>query len=296
MTKLQDKIQEILVADSKANAPKRKALDVLMSQPADKVEQTLLRPGNTKLGNKILVWGIPAVASCPGRTELCESLCYATKNFYTFKESIHSRHVNFALANRPDFADLITDDLKAKARQIVRVHDSGDMFSEDYTRAWLKIMRNSPDKRFFLFTRSWRVAAILPALEEMAKLKNVRLWYSIDRETGFPAKIPKRVRLAYMQVADTDIPARQVDLVFRDGKVRGAQVKKVGGALVCPYENGVTKAGTANVNKAKKETFSCSTCGICWDELDGPKDPRRHHGAEVKGTGRVSLPVLQPTL
>ncbi len=299
LAKKTNKIHKILVGDSKANAPaETKIKDILETAAAD-LKPTLLRPGNTKLGNKIAVWGVPAVAACPGRTKLCESLCYATKNFYTFKESIHSRHINFAVANRDDFAQLMNADLRKKtkkvSRDIIRIHDSGDMFSEKYTRAWLQVMKDNPNKKFFLFTRSWRVAEILPVLEEMAKLTNVRLWYSIDKQTDFPAHRPPRVRLAYMQVAEDDIPAGRVDLVFRDSKVRGARVKKVGGALVCPYENGITKAGTENVDKAKKDTFSCSTCGMCWDELDGPKDPRQHYsGSTTKG--RVSLVVLQPTL
>ena len=34
-------------------------------------------------------------------------------------------------------------------------------------------MRASPDARFFFYTRSWRVPAVLPVLAEMAALPNV---------------------------------------------------------------------------------------------------------------------------
>ena len=38
----------------------------------------LLTRGNGKLGEPIHAWSIPAIDTCPGRTRLCEPVCYAT--------------------------------------------------------------------------------------------------------------------------------------------------------------------------------------------------------------------------
>ncbi len=35
----------------------------------------------------------------------------------------------------------------------IRVHDSGDFFSEEYLLTWLRIMRNSPNVRFYCYTK-----------------------------------------------------------------------------------------------------------------------------------------------
>jgi len=87
----------------------------------------------------------------------------------------------------------------------------------------------------------------------MSKLSNVKMWWSVDHETGCPPRLPKNVRLAYMQVETNDIPDYKVDLVFRVDRVRDQLIaKKVANALVCPVENGITKQ------------MDCMRCGFCW--------------------------------
>lgn len=278
-------VHTILKADNPTLAPTKARIRALLADPKAEVE---LQNGNEKLGSRIRVWGLPAGCTCPGKTGTCAGKCYAKKNFYVYPSVVRNRHRNFVLANRPDFADLLG--AAVQGSKIIRVHDSGDFFSAAYTEAWRAVMAANPDTKFFVFSRSWRVEGVASILTRMAGLKNARVWYSVDRETGWPGSIPKRVRLAYMQVAADDEPSRQVDLVFRDGSVRLRKVaKRVAGALVCPYENGVTRKSAAN---NPRSDFSCSSCGLCWDSLGGPKDPRAHHGAEVSGTGRTPLRLL----
>jgi hypothetical protein len=106
--------------------------------------------------------------------------------------------------------------------------------------------------RAYAYSRSWRVAAIRPALEELAALDNVRLWFSCDEETGMPPTIPDGVRVAWLHEAeDNPVPAG-AGLVFRLHKLRRTPQRRIGLTLVCPTEQRRDQSGT------------CSTCGVCW--------------------------------
>jgi hypothetical protein len=42
--------------------------------------RALLARGNSKLGSAIHHFDLPAVRTCPGRSSVCEAVCYATRN------------------------------------------------------------------------------------------------------------------------------------------------------------------------------------------------------------------------
>jgi hypothetical protein len=134
---------------------------------------------------------------------------------------------------------------------VVRLHVGGELYSPGYAKKWLAIMRQLPRVRFFLFSRTWRIAAIRPVLEQMARRKNVRLWYSCDRETGVPDDVPRGVRLAWLMVDHQDVPPR-ADLVFRVRRLRSQPVKRIGLTLVCPVEG------------ATGHRTDCERCRVCW--------------------------------
>jgi hypothetical protein len=156
------------------------------------------------------------------------------------------------LSRRPDFVRRMVAFIFAMDIRVVRIHVGGDFYSAAYARKWLEIMRRLPGVRFFLFFRCWRVPAILPVLEAMARQKTCRVWFSCDRQTGIPVSVPPRVRLAWLQTAEDDVPPR-ADVVFRVRRLRRKPAKRVSLALVCPVENGVTGHRT-----------SCEQCGVCW--------------------------------
>ena len=249
----------------------------------------LFRLGNTKLSKKILMFSLPAVITCPGRTERCSGgdnpPCYATHYRYRSEIVMRPRVENTVLAHRKDFAELIYEDLRFFQVRVVRPHDSGDFFNVEYANAWLNVMRRTrTSHQYFLFTRSWRVEPIHEVIRKMVRLANVRVWYSVDADSIPPTKLDRRVRLAWMQLDEQDQPNYPVDLVFRNYNLRVNPVKRVSGALVCPYENGVSR----NL----ESTFNCYTCQMCWGPLDGVKDPR-HHFQPEKLRGRLSLPMIK---
>jgi hypothetical protein len=147
------------------------------------------------------------------------------------------------------------DTIHRRRCQVMRIHAAGDFDRVDYVRTWGKIIAACPDTVFFSYTRSWRVKRLQRAIEYLATLTNHHLWYSTDRDTGPPARVPRRVRTCYMITEGETAPPWTVDLVFRDeDHLKGEIVKKINGMLVCPYEQGT------NIN------ITCSQCKYCFRE------------------------------
>lgn len=220
----------------------------------------LLGLGNRKLGDFVYTFSLPAVTTCPGRSRLCEKACYAMRGTVLLQQKAYARR--HAASLRDDFVDRMTREVRLRGAGLVRLHVSGDFYSAEYVRKWAAVAAACPGVRFFAYTRSWRTPAVRRELARLARLPNVRLWYSCDKETGLPARTPRGVRVAYMAVDDADVPPAAPDLAFR---VKRTTVRKrIGGAVVCPVENGT----------AAKAVVSCQKCGLCWEPL-AAKDARR---------------------
>jgi hypothetical protein len=212
----------------------------------------MLVRGNSKLGRSIWVWSIPASTTCPGKTELCDSRCYAQRGFYVMPSVKRAHERNLESSRMDDFAARIVDEINKKHITTLRIHSSGDFYSTAYIKKWHTVVKACPDTRFFTYTRSWRLSDMSKALTAFVKdCPNLKMWYSVDQQTGYPKRVPKGVRTAYMSVAVYDVPTHNTDLVFRDYGIRGTQQKYINGVLVCPPENGVSD-------------LTCEQCGICW--------------------------------
>ena len=218
---------------------------------------------------------MPAISTCPGRSALCEDLCYGQKGLYFMPNVVEALALRMELRRETRFVEAIVAQIKAERIRTVRIHAVGDFDYVWYVRAWAKIAQASRGTIFCVYTRSWRVARLQPELKKLAKIRNLRVWLSCDRETGAPPRW-RGTRRAYMQIDDADIPAFWVDLVFRTD-YHHSVIKYVNGALVCCVENGVTKGVT------------CDVCKLCY--LNKPiirKD--RVHASRVEGHHSLSLP------
>jgi hypothetical protein len=211
----------------------------------------LLGLGNAKLGRGIYTFSLPAVTTCPGSSPTCRRECYALRGRLKLQRRRHRLAYRASLDDA--FPGRMVREIRRRDCGCVRIHVSGDFYSAAYARAWAAVARACPQTRFYAYTRSWRVPEIAPALAELASLPNVRLWWSCDRDTGVPARVPRRVRLAWLQASADDLPPR-ADLVFRVRRLRKTVVKRVGLALVCPVENGATGHRT-----------DCGRCRLCID-------------------------------
>ena len=174
----------------------------------------LLKIGtNSKLGKGIAGFSLPAVSTCPGRTKLCEEICYATSGFFRFKNVKNSLKVSYQASSDEKFANKINEELlRRRSIKAVRIHPSGDFYSSEYTKKWIAIVKANPQVKFWAYTRSWRTPRIIPALKELAAFSNIELFASIDEETKENAKTIKiETPPSWLRVADVVDTWDQVD-------------------------------------------------------------------------------------
>jgi len=209
----------------------------------------LLQQGNSKLGRAIHVWSIPAVDTCPGSTAICRELCYAMRHRFRFDSVKHRLAWNLQQSRRNDFVERMLAEIRSSGVLVLRLHVAGDFYDAEYVRKWLTIVQRSPRARFYGYTRSWRIASIGPALEELAACSAMRLWYSVDDESGIPATVPPAVRIAYLQTTSATLPSG-ADLVFRPQRLRTLPELPI----VCDSE---TVSG-------KQQSVTCGSCGRCF--------------------------------
>ena len=237
----------------------------------------MLVKGNSKLGNTIHMFGLPAVSTCPRATEVCKDVCYATRGRYNTTRARQRLKSALAASRRESFTEVMTAVVEFTDAKVIRVHDSGDFYSPAYAKKWLAVMRRCPETYFYLYTRMWRQKSVNAVLVEMAKLHNVFVWYSLDRETGLPKRKPARVRYAYLMTNEDDLVPDEADLVFRTKKLRSAHAATVEGVTgkrikLCPTETGLP--GDSRV--------TCATCRLCHTDAEN-----RQHSL------RASLTVLE---
>lgn len=218
------------------------------------VLRTLLSRGNGKLGGSIHHFDLPPIVTCPGSTEVCRRVCYARQGHFVVPTVKAKLAWNLEQTQERDFEVALSREIRLSGVEVLRLHVAGDFYSAAYARRWLRVMRRHPGVRFYFYTRSWRVPAIVPVLRRMAALPNVRAWCSVDEDTATPAPedVPPGFELAYLQV-DVEEQAPWADLVFRVRRLRGAP-RGLGLPMICPHE---TPAGRA-------AGTTCGSCQHCW--------------------------------
>jgi len=128
----------------------------------------LLTNGNRELrADGIFTWTLPALAAklstgknmlvCPS-AGVCAQLCYARSGTYNFSnvKKAHTRNLELIVDDAEGWKNQLTNELKAKRYQggkSVRVHDSGDFFTEQYFLLWLDIAKENPHVFFYAYTK-----------------------------------------------------------------------------------------------------------------------------------------------
>ena len=126
--------------------------------------------GNAKLTKtggdtlRVLGYGIPADYNfdggntCPG-ANACRGVCYAKQGRYVMANVRDARLHNLNYFNTHGDAAFVAaarQDLLRLTRRynVVRLHDSGDFFSQDYLDAWKAIAYLFPQVIFYAYTKS----------------------------------------------------------------------------------------------------------------------------------------------
>jgi len=192
-------------------------------------------------------FGLPPVKTCPYATFLCKRHCYVHKVNKLYKRTSLTLWNNFYLLKRAKSvkqkANLLLEmlrefkekSLKHKEPLYFRWHWSGDIFSQTYAKAIAIAIKETPEIKHWLYSRSFRF--LLPLLD----CKNLILYISIDKNNfqeglrffkRFKGKTKCKLLLAYMGY---EKPISK-DIRF----------------IECPADS-----------KKIKTEFACSKCRIC---------------------------------
>lgn len=141
--------------------------------------KTLFSLGNRKLPTTTAIFNLPAIETCPGATEECKRYCYARKAERIYRNVLACRQSALADSHSRGFAAQAISDLallqsRGKINK-VRIHESGDFYSQAYVNKWIKIASALPDLIFYAYTRSYALD-----FSKLQALSNVRLIFSLD--------------------------------------------------------------------------------------------------------------------
>lgn len=146
-------------AFEKANKVKVSKTDIAMG----------LSEGNKKLQDNPFVsfyqWNITSVITCPFRTQMCESACYALKAERMYPTVAKRRDMNLEFSKTDDFVPAMIEQIeyelsrkKNKGKTVFfRIHESGDFYSAEYMNKWVEIANHFKGNRkivFMAYTKS----------------------------------------------------------------------------------------------------------------------------------------------
>ena len=112
-----------------------------------------------KMNVRLFNFGIPAYMSmtglktCPFAQE-CVEFCYGLGGCYQFSNVKPAFEKRLAVTLTSNFITLATNEIIRKKIEFLRVHDTGDYYSEEYLQKWFKIARLNPEVNFYSYTNN----------------------------------------------------------------------------------------------------------------------------------------------
>ena len=102
----------------------------------------------------IPTFSLKAEQTCIGSTELCRKYCYA-KKAERYPSAWFGRMRNTMDTLKADFVDKTVKIIKRKNPQYLRIHESGDFYSQEYLDKWFQICKKLPKTTFLCYTQSY---------------------------------------------------------------------------------------------------------------------------------------------
>ncbi len=112
--------------------------------------------------------------TCPGATAWCAPACYAVGPARRYP------NVAEAWSKNADAGRVGAVQAPPKNARMIRIHGSGDLETEAEIYAYIGHAKARPEIAWWAYTRSWRVAELLPALQALHSQPNVQLFASMD--------------------------------------------------------------------------------------------------------------------
>ena len=131
---------------------------------------------NAKLGNNVSILNLPPIKTCVN-CSTCANSCYAMFR-YQYPNVQKRWNRNLEMTKADNFVELSTIELKYKATPIVRFHESGDFYSDEYIDKCFDLAVANPDIKFYGYTKNKNAL-------KLNALANVNIIYSfIDTIIG----------------------------------------------------------------------------------------------------------------
>jgi hypothetical protein len=178
--------------------------------------------GNAKLGNHIAIFSLPAGYSCP-MADKCLAFanvktgkitdgkqaifrCYAAMSEALFPNVRKLRWQNFNALQGKKKSEMIKIILNSLPKQqYVRIHQSGDFFSQVYFDSWIEIAKMNPDQIFYAYTKC--LGFWVKRLNEIPD--NLRL---VASKGGKQDALIEKYKLRYVQVVYSEQEAQDLGL------------------------------------------------------------------------------------
>ena len=179
--------------------------------------------GNEKLkeNNSVgyIIFNLPARKTCPKATGECWRLCYAVAaERYDGPRAMRS--TNYDASRQPGFETAMIEHInyliglrsyRAKKHIVIRVHESGDFYSQVYFNAWLNVAEHFKDNRKLHFVAYTKSVDFVPENWQAIRPRSFVVRFSLWNDTE-PAELEKaraRSLPIYSAVARfSDEPAR----------------------------------------------------------------------------------------
>ncbi len=139
-------------------------------------------------------FGLPAGETCPGKTDFCREFCYAIesegrtavfvamqKNLDSLRNRTEDESYELLSEMMKEYRQVIEKYQVATEDDIFRIHWDGDFFSEDYARAWKRVIMDHPQTVFWLYTRSFTSELDVTPIFLVNKPENLVFYLSVDK-------------------------------------------------------------------------------------------------------------------
>lgn len=103
-------------------------------------------------------FGIPAFQSSTGlktcpNAGACAKGCYALAGAYRFSNVAKAFEARLEATQTFGFVTTMISEIQARKAERVRIHDSGDFYSQEYLDKWCTIMEALPKVQFYAYTK-----------------------------------------------------------------------------------------------------------------------------------------------
>lgn len=169
--------------------------------------------GNAKVGD-VFTFSLPSQITCPGMSSWCKKHCNMSRFERLRPTCLRAYERNLKIAKNPHLFTKTVIGILPRILPCMRLHVSGDFWSEDYIKSWIEICAAFPQTQFWTYTRTWMVSELLSPLNQLRSLSNIKIFASTDPTIPLP---PHGWRVAFL---DKDQRAQGLKCPQQEGLLR----------------------------------------------------------------------------